>query len=110
MKECYYNQNGKHQALASRLMALMPAQGPVNLHKQYVALERYRQALHCYYDLYNNGLENKAREAHKLFGFGSAPFKYAEGKFEPVYHERVELKMDEFVMKAAIEQGWIEAP
>lgn len=104
----YFTGDGTHQALADRLIALMPATGRVTLYRQYVALEKYRQALHCYYDLHNNGLANKAREMHRLFGFGSAAFKYAEGKFDHVYMQRVELRMDEFVKKAAIEQGWID--
>jgi hypothetical protein len=109
MRESYFMGSGMHQALMDRLIDLLPGSGPVELHRQYVALEKLRQALHCYYDLHNNGLANKAREAHKIFGFGSAPFKVAEGKFDQIYLGRVELRMDEFVTKAATEQGWIPA-
>jgi hypothetical protein len=109
VSSCYFTGEGRYQEYMNRLLPLIPDFGPVELHQQYVALEKLRQALHCYYDLYNHGLANNARQAHKIFGFGSAPFKISDEKFDPIYYSRVDLRMDEFVIKAATEQGWIES-
>lgn len=109
MNYIYFHQAGLYQDLLDRLVVLFPESGPVNLCKQYVAHEKLRQALHCYYDLHNNGLANKAREAHRIFGFGSQPFKIAEGRFDRVYMDRVELRMNDLILAAAHERGWIDA-
>jgi len=64
----YWEEKGTYQNIAEALQGLIPAIGEVpegkttNKH-----LERFRRAQNCYYDLYNNGLCNRAREFSAVF-------------------------------------------
>lgn len=90
----YWNGTGRYQEQADLLETLIPASGPVydaegaNKH-----LDAFRRAVNCYYDLYNNGLFNRAREFKALFKMS--------GNADP---ERVEDKMTQFILAAMQEQ------
>lgn len=64
----YWENKGLYQAEADALEKLLPSFGEVPDNKvtnKY--LEKFRKAVNCYYDLYNNGLCNRAREFKTLF-------------------------------------------
>jgi len=106
----YWSNEGKHQALADLLQALSPAIGEVpDGKKQNKHLERFRKAMNCYYDLYNNGLCNRAREFSRLYKLSGIPREIRErrhlGSMLSLYTEIcVDDAMDEFIMNAYKEQ------
>ena len=69
----YWNHEGTYQDLVEELQ---DAVGPDNqpLPKK-SALERFRKATICYYDLYNNGLYNRVMLAVKVFGMKVSDYK-----------------------------------
>lgn len=101
----YWNSNGRYQAAIKALEARIPAEGSVDKPRQNRALELFRKASNCYYDLYNNGLCNRAREFRAVFGIASGRY----GSYREDYSDRLfdltESAMDEIIVKAAIEQG-----
>jgi hypothetical protein len=109
MKNTYWNSNGKFQAFAEHLRTLVPIEGEVPNKRKNPALEKFRKASNCYYDLYNNGLWNRAREFYGVFKIASGNYKYLSGRMygpsfmEELYVE-VEAKMDEIVLAAMDEQ------
>ena len=68
--QTYWCSKGKYPELNEALQKLIPAEGPVANAKKNRALEKFRKASNCYYDLYNNGLCNRATEFRGVFGFG----------------------------------------
>lgn len=99
----YWNHNGKFEAAAKQLRTLIPIEGPVTLSRSTnKALEKFRKACNCYYDLYNNGLCNRRAEFRRVFGINSNNYRVA-GQDKYLY-SAVELVMDEIVQAAAIEQ------
>lgn len=110
MKNTYWYSNGKYEATAAKLQALLPHSGEVTGDNN-KALEKFRQAVNCYYDLYNNGLWNRKAEFRSLFKITSS--KYAKRQFGNIsidfdaISEVVEPVMDQFVLAAGIEQGFI---
>lgn len=64
----YWNNNGKYPEIAARLNAMIPREGEVLAADENPALEKFRHASNCYYDLYNNGLCNRADEFERIFG------------------------------------------
>lgn len=104
MANTYWGSKGKFQAFADHLIKLIPAEGEVPNKKVFPALEKFRKASNCYYDLYNNGLYNRAREFRHAFGFASSNYKYGFGQFSSTMYELVEAKMDRIVLDAMDEQ------
>jgi hypothetical protein len=100
----YWEGTGKYQDLYNKLHTLIPNSGSVTDVIKNPSLERLRIAGNCYYDLFNNGLANRAVEFRKVFGFGGKWIVRA--KFPD--HEPLERKLDEFILTAAIEQGLIK--
>ena len=106
----YWNEQGTYQALVTPLQALIPAIGEVPLgKKQNKHLERFRKAQNCYYDLYNNGLINRAREFSRLYKLAGIPREIRErrhlGSMLSCYTQIcVDTAMDEFIIKAYQEQ------
>jgi hypothetical protein len=98
----YWNGTGRYQEQADLLETLIPASGPVydaegaNKH-----LETFRCAVNCYYDLYNNGLFNRAREFKALFKMSGT-----SASADP---ERIEDKMSQFIL-AAMQEQFSEEP
>lgn len=100
----YWNQTGTHEALASQLQKMIPAEGSVANPKKNKKLEKFRVAVNCYYDLYNNGLCNRAREFAKVFGIASSRYKLINGGFVNSLYVETELAMDRIILEAASEQ------
>jgi hypothetical protein len=97
----YWNNKGKYQALSNKLDKLIPSTGTVLNPTKNKALERYRRACNAYYDLFNNGLINRATEFRKAFGFAGTWI--AKEGFP--YCQKLEDKMDEIILLASKEQG-----
>lgn len=97
MKNTYWNGEGKLQRTYAILVSRIPIEGEV-IDKP--SLEKLRKAANCYYDLYNNGLCNRAAEFRQVFGFAGTALR---GKSD----KRLEDKMTEIILNAAIEQGLI---
>ena len=106
----YWNEQGIYQALVTPLQALIPAEGEVPQgKKQNKHLERFRKAMNCYYDLYNNGLCNRAREFSRLYQLPGIPREIHArrnlGSMLSGYTEIcVDTAMDDFIIKAYQEQ------
>jgi len=104
----YWNNNGKYQAAADELAKLVPAAGEITSPTA-KALEKFRKASNCYYDLYNNGLCNRAKEFRKVFGIASSKYRF---KVRYGYDFNLEIlapildaAMDKIIEAAAKEQG-----
>ena len=104
----YWNNNGRFQALADALQKYIPVEGPVANAKKNPALEKFRKAVNCYYDLYNNGLCNRAAQFSKIFGIATGQYKYRNGRygfeFTQIMYDHTEEAMDAIVLAAAAEQ------
>lgn len=103
--ECFWNSNSPLQPLADELRALIPAEGEVPNKKQNPALERFRKASNCYYDLFNNGLCNRAREFYHVFKITSSHYRQGEWGYNNRLYEVVEPVMEQIVMDAMAEQA-----
>ena len=104
----YWNSKGKYQAAADALQHLVPDEGSVPNPRQNKALEKFRCATNCYYDLYNNGLCNRASQFARVFGFGASRYKETwrgYGKFSDRLYVKTEEQMDAIIVAAASEQG-----
>jgi len=111
MESTYWNQTGKLQTLHDQLVELIPAYGPVQKPRKNKALEKFRKASNCYYDLYNNDLINRTKEFREVFHIKSSHYRYNVGykqSFGKELFERTERVLDELVHNAAIEQKLIE--
>jgi hypothetical protein len=97
----YWGGKGRYQALYDKLSELIPDQGNI---EGSPALEKLRRASNCYYDLFNNGLCNRAKEFRQVFGFAGTWI--AKEGFP--YVKDLENKMDAFILAAAKEQRIIE--
>ena len=104
-KLTYWNSKGKYQCVADQLQALVPAEGSVNEPRKNPKLELFRKAVNCYYDLYNNGLCNRARQFASVFGIASGQFRYSNWKFTSVLYDLTEHAMNRIIKEAAEEQG-----
>jgi hypothetical protein len=108
-KNNYWYNTGAHQRLIKALDELVPAEGRCANPKKNPALERFRVASNCYYDLFNNGGGNRYRQITKLFGAGTTrlindPYRCRLG----LVFERTEPVMDAIILAAAEEQGITE--
>jgi hypothetical protein len=106
----YWNNEGTYQDIAEELQALLPASGEVAEGKTTnKALERFRKAQNCYYDLYNNGLCNRAREFSTVFRISGVPREIKRNYgynflVSSVTEGAIENKMDGFILDAYSEQ------
>lgn len=108
MEHTYWNRDGKYQILASALEKLVPASGSVEYPEANPKLEKFRKASNCYYDLYNNGLYNRAKEFYHVFGIASSQYKIGYGVFRDFsynLYSETELRMNQIILDAAVEQG-----
>jgi len=106
LKDSYWNHRGTYQAATAELEKLIPIQGPVeNPRTANRALEKFRRASNCYYDLYNNGLCNRADEFRQVFGIASSHYRWGDYRFFEELYAATERKLDRIVEAAAREQG-----
>lgn len=103
IENTYWNGEGKHQVIADTLRSLIPTEGSVPHPRKNKALEKFRKASNCYYDLHNNGLMNRADEFRRVFGIQSSRFRCHRG-FDDDLYQKVEEKMDEIIEAAYEEQ------
>ena len=106
----YWESKGLYQAEADALQKLLPPFGEVPDNKMANKyLERFRKAVNCYYDLYNNGLCNRAREFSTVFRIPGVPreikqnYRYNTLVF-PATEVAIDAKMDQIVLLAYEEQ------
>lgn len=94
----YWAGTGTYQALNDKLHALIPSDGECP--KDQPKLEKLRRATNCYYDMYNNGLCNRAAEFRRVFGFGGSQIaRHLQRTPE------LEEAMDSIILAAGLEQG-----
>ena len=114
-KNTYWAHNGRYQKFVPQLEALVPYEGSVEKPHKNKMLEKFRKASNCYYDLYNNGLCNRAREFARIFGIRSSDYKYQKrtwngriwvkhSVFSDTIYRDLEPRMDQIVLAAAEEQ------
>ena len=110
----YWNNNGTYQELVVKLQSMIPAMGEVNEPRKNKKLEKFRKAVNCYYDLYNNGLCNRAQSFAKVIGIPAGQYKYDEysrraygSTFSKTLYTKTEAVMDEIILEAAREQGLV---
>jgi hypothetical protein len=118
----YWNNKGKYPEIQEALSKLVPPLGKVKDAANNPALEKFRIASNCYYDLYNNGLCNRGEEFEEVFGFDA--FEVGEKHINPRWDrededqkysgyidltqeliDRTEREMDKIILEAAKEQG-----
>jgi hypothetical protein len=103
--ETYWSEKGKHEALVRSLTNLVAERKDP---KANPALEKFRVASNCYYDLYNNGLGNKAQEFRRVFGFSGIQLTTTGrrgGDLTQRLVDKTEAKINQIILAAAIEQG-----
>lgn len=113
----YWERRGRHQWMVDALNALVPPSGSVANKSRNRALETYRIASNAYYDLYNNGLGNRARSFSRVFGLRVNDYmtRYVTRNGRPKHpahpsnemYRVTEPRMDDIVYAAAKEQGII---
>ena len=93
--------------LQEKLDTLIPMMGKVEFSRsKNKKLEKFRVAQNLIYDLFNNGLINRASHFRQFFGF-SAPIRscgYTQLQFKN-YSEQLEPILTDIMQEAAIEQG-----
>jgi hypothetical protein len=103
----YWNHKGKHEELAQKLQALIPIEGEVAQPRKNKKLEKFRKAVNCYYDLYNNGLCNRASSFAKVFGIPARDYRLRNSyRYDNSLYADTEVVMDKIVWEAAVEQGF----
>lgn len=95
----YWGGKGKHEVLKAKLHTLIPFSGEVSEADKNPALEKFRRASNCYYDLYNNGLCNRGAEFSMIFGFNG------RGVLTQETVNETEKAMNKIILAAAKEQG-----
>jgi hypothetical protein len=100
--QTYWCNKGKYPEIKTALEKLVPGEGSVVNAKKNRVLEKFRKASNCYYDLYNNGLCNRAAEFRRVFGFDG---HYGRGGLTQTIVDRTEAEMDRIILAAAKEQG-----
>lgn len=101
----YWNSKGKYQVVCDLLGEMVPDSGPVTGSKNR-ALEKYRKACNCYYDLYNNGLINRATSFAKVFKIPASQYRIpgTYGRFGHYLYVQTEDVMNDIIVAAALEQ------
>jgi hypothetical protein len=105
MENTYWNSKGRYETASQLLRAMVPTEGEVVNPKKNKALERFRRASNCYYDLYNNGLCNRAAEFRNVFCFSAVRMRTCDGDFRDACLVKTEEVMDHIIEAAAVEQG-----
>jgi len=98
--QTYWSHRGTHETPNAQLRTLIPESGEVENPDANPALETYRIAVNCYYDLYNNGLCNRRDEFETVFEF--VPGTHDDLDQDTI--DRTETRMDEIILAAYAEQ------
>lgn len=102
----YWDNQGKYQKLADRLLELIPSSGKVEDFENNPKLERFRLINNAYYDLYNNGgMNNDNRKVSKYF---PNCITLASKRLWDQCAEITEPVFDRAVIAASVEQGILE--
>ena len=107
----YWESKGQYQNLVEELTKRLPPFDSVpNAKTSNKHLEKFRKAQNCSYDLYNNGLCNKAREFSIVFCIPGVPREIKQNyRYNTLVckttEELIEAKMDKIILAAAKEQG-----
>ena len=107
----FWNNNHPSQSLRDAVAKLVPSSGSVENPRKNRALEKFRKASNCYYDLFNNGLCNRSVEFRTVFDLNKSELmhKFRGGwDFKQDSHPIwaiLESKMNEIVLCAAQEQS-----
>ncbi len=108
-QQTYWCHAGRYEQAGKALRRLVPTEGSVDQPKKNPRLEKFRKASNCYYDLYNNGLGNRAGEFGKVFGIRSSMYKFRVGRYDSRFdqhmYDLVEAEMSVIIAEAAAEQG-----
>lgn len=104
----YWENTGKYQQLTDKLEKLIPHEGSVANPETNKALEKFRIASNCYYDLFNNGLCNRAKEFRKVFKMAGTKLIKDGILKDGIQNSELESKMDTIIVEAAIEQDIIK--
>jgi hypothetical protein len=105
----YWDSTGKFQKQANILQTLLPDSGQCPNVTQNEALDLFRRACNCYYDLYNNGLINKAQQFAAIFRIAGVPseIRSRRGLSDMLSAETmmaIEARMDQIITDAVMEQ------
>lgn len=102
----YWAGKGKHETEHSAVAKLIPPMDEVPNADRNPALEQYRVATNCYYDLYNNGLGNRNKEFIEIFGDFDGQIDDEDPLHELTQEiiDGVENKMNEIILAAYAEQ------
>ena len=105
----YWTGQGRYQLKADALEKLLPMSGEVeDAQGRNKHLDTFRRAVNCYYDLYNNGLCNRAREFSTLFKIAGVPKEIKARRWISMLsmdtQERIEDRMSQFILAAFQEQ------
>jgi hypothetical protein len=103
----YWERRGRHQWMVDALNALVPPSGSVTNKSRNRALETFRIASNAYYDLYNNGLGNRARSFSRVFGLRVNDYMHGFADPSNWLFQVTEPRMDDIIYAAAKEQGII---
>ncbi len=93
--------------MVDALNALVPPSGSVTNKSRNRALETFRIASNAYYDLYNNGLGNRARSFSRVFGLRVNDYMLGFADPSNRLFQVTEPRMDDIIYAAAKEQGII---
>jgi hypothetical protein len=103
--KCYWYNTGSHEDKNAKLWKLIPPMGSVSSPRgKNKLLEKYRRASKLYYDLYSNGLYNRSREWHGMFGFSCIDARLAGSWGGEGVEKAIEGKMDKIISDAWNEQ------
>lgn len=98
----YWCNKGEHQETNEALRKFIPMSGEVDNAENNPLLEQFRLASNCYYDLYNNGLCNRADEFREIFGFDGP--EYGDDLTKEIV-DQVEAALNRIIISAAKEQN-----
>lgn len=110
----YRYKNGLHQDKYEELKLLIPNEGRVKNYRQRVQLERLRKAVNIYYDLYNYNLVNYHASCFGILGLKYSQYTMVPDKnsnycrFKPEFYDAVEVKLDELILKAYLENEYFK--
>ena len=105
ISKSYWEGKGKFQKVYDKLAELIPLSGEIGGGRKNERLEELRKAQNQYYDLYNNGLCNRHHGFKQRFGV--APYEACNYNNDRI-HKIINDKMDQIIIMAAAEQGFLD--